>query len=260
MAEKSNQEKKSTKTDQPQQESAKRIYRSRSDRMVGGVCGGFAEYFQIDAAVVRVLWVLACFLNGLGGIAYIISWIVVPENPDQRQEAAKTTSKPKNTGLIWGTVLIVIGLFFLFEQLDFYDYYPFRWHWPHGLFGIFRFDILWPLIIILIGVIYLVNVLKKEKQSEGLKSKEISGEKKMEKKLTRSVKDKMIGGVCGGIANYFDIDPSMVRIAWVLLSIFGVIFIGVVAYIVMLIIIPEETEIATTSRAPKAASPKSQSK
>jgi len=255
MAEEKNQEKKSTIIEQPQQESAKRIYRSRSDRMLGGVCGGFAEYFHIDATLVRVLWALACFLNGLGVIAYIISWIVVPENPDQSEEAIKTASKPKNTGLIWGTVLIVIGLFFLFDQLDFFD-----WYWPHGWFGIFRFDILWPLIIIVIGVVYLVNILRKEKQAEGLKSKETSGEKKMEKKLTRSVKDKMIGGVCGGIASYLDIDPSIVRIAWVLLSIFGVVFIGVVAYIVMLIIIPEETEIETTSHAPKTASPKSQSK
>lgn len=255
MAENKKEEKQPVKVNQPQQEAPKKIFRSRTDRMLGGVCGGFAEYFNIDATLVRVLWVLACFLNGLGVLAYIISWIVVPENPNPSEATAKESSKPKNTGLIWGTVLIVIGLFFLFQQFDF-DYYPFHWFWPHRWFAVFQFDILWPLIIILIGVIYLVTVLKKEKQPENMKSKETPGGKKMEKKLTRSVKDKMIGGVCGGIANYFNTDVSIVRIAWALLTVAGGIFIGVVAYIVMLIIIPEES-VETTSSTTKAASSKS---
>ncbi|RMD87867.1 MAG: PspC domain-containing protein [Calditrichaeota bacterium] len=63
----------------------------------------------------------------------------------------------------------------------------------------------------------------------------------MQKKLTRSTKDRMIGGVCGGLANYFNIDPSIVRILWVLLTLTGPIFMGILAYIIMLIVIPEET-------------------
>lgn len=257
MATNKKEEKQPVTVNQPQQEAPKKIYRSRTDRMLGGVCGGFAEYFNIDATLMRVLWVLAGFLNGLGVLAYIISWIVVPENPNPSEESAKETSEPKNTGLIWGTVLIVIGLFFLFQQLDLFDHYPFQWYWPHRWFTVFQFDILWPLIIILIGVIYLVSVLKKEKQPEKLESKETSGGEKMEKKLTRSVKDKMIGGVCGGIANYFNIDASIIRIAWALLTLAGGLFIGVVTYIVMLIIIPEESIAEATTPAPKAASSKS---
>ncbi len=59
------------------------------------------------------------------------------------------------------------------------------------------------------------------------------------KKLRRS-KDKMLGGVCSGIAEYFDIDPTLVRIAYALLTIFSAGFPGVLAYIVLWIVIPEK--------------------
>jgi len=59
------------------------------------------------------------------------------------------------------------------------------------------------------------------------------------KRLTRS-RDKMLAGVLAGIADYFDIDPTIVRIAYVILSIASVGFPGLLAYIIMWIIIPEE--------------------
>lgn len=60
----------------------------------------------------------------------------------------------------------------------------------------------------------------------------------MEKKLYRSKTNKMIAGVCGGIGEYFNIDPTLVRLAWVLLSIPLAFFGGVLAYIIAAIIIP----------------------
>jgi len=59
------------------------------------------------------------------------------------------------------------------------------------------------------------------------------------KRLMRSKTDKMIAGVCGGIANYLNLDPTIVRVAYVLLSIFTV-FAGVLAYIILWLIMPEE--------------------
>lgn len=58
----------------------RRLYRSRTDRMVSGVSGGLAEYFDIDPALVRLLWVLAAiFSGGLAVLGYIVLWIVVPQ-------------------------------------------------------------------------------------------------------------------------------------------------------------------------------------
>lgn len=61
------------------------------------------------------------------------------------------------------------------------------------------------------------------------------------KRLSRSMKDKMIGGVCGGIANYFDIDPTLVRVGYILLSLFT-IFSGVIAYFILWIVMPIDNE------------------
>ncbi len=58
---------------------SKRLYRSRIDRMIAGVCGGLAKYFDIDPTIVRVLFVVTVFIGGAGILAYIILWIVVPE-------------------------------------------------------------------------------------------------------------------------------------------------------------------------------------
>ena len=57
----------------------KRLYRSRENRMLGGICGGIAEYFNIDPTLVRLGWVLFCALGGSGFIAYIIAAIIMPE-------------------------------------------------------------------------------------------------------------------------------------------------------------------------------------
>lgn len=57
----------------------KRVYRSRNNRIIAGVAGGLGEYFAIDAVIVRILFVLAVFLGGGGLLAYIIGWMIIPE-------------------------------------------------------------------------------------------------------------------------------------------------------------------------------------
>jgi phage shock protein C len=59
---------------------AKRLYRSRTDRMIAGVCGGLADYFGIDLVLVRVISVIAVIATGgLWFLAYILLWLFVPE-------------------------------------------------------------------------------------------------------------------------------------------------------------------------------------
>ena len=60
----------------------KKLMRSRRDRKIAGVCAGFAEYFDLDITIVRVVWLLVAIFGGGGIIAYIIAWIVVPEEPE----------------------------------------------------------------------------------------------------------------------------------------------------------------------------------
>src|SRR5690606_41314410 len=59
----------------------RRLYRSRHDRILGGVAAGVAEYFNIDPTIVRLAWLLTVLWGGAGVVLYIIAWIVVPLDP-----------------------------------------------------------------------------------------------------------------------------------------------------------------------------------
>lgn len=59
----------------------KRLYRSKDERMIWGICGGMAKYFDFDPTIIRVLWVVSLFFGGFGIIAYIILRFVIPLEP-----------------------------------------------------------------------------------------------------------------------------------------------------------------------------------
>jgi phage shock protein C len=61
---------------------AKRLYRSRNERLIAGVCGGIAEYFDIDPVIVRIVAVILLLPGGLPGfVPYVILWVIVPDAP-----------------------------------------------------------------------------------------------------------------------------------------------------------------------------------
>ena len=64
----------------------KKLYRSKSDKKLAGVCGGLAEYLNMDPTVVRLIWVLVSIFAGAGLIAYLICALIIPENPDDYVE------------------------------------------------------------------------------------------------------------------------------------------------------------------------------
>ncbi len=157
----------------------KRLYRSRDDRMIWGVCGGLAKYFGLDPTLVRIIAVILIFADGVGILAYIVMAIVVPledsktkipqdtikENVEEikgtanelgreirstftGQPADKTTSNTHRRQLnILGIVLLVIGIFLLLGSLN--------------LFWWFRWQYLWPAIIIIIGLIIIACARRK---------------------------------------------------------------------------------------------------
>jgi phage shock protein C len=58
-----------------------RLARPRLGRKIAGVCLGFSEYFDIDVTLVRVVWLITAFMTGFGFLAYLIAWIIMPEEP-----------------------------------------------------------------------------------------------------------------------------------------------------------------------------------
>ncbi len=157
----------------------KRLYRSRTDRMIWGVCGGLADYFNIDATVIRLIFVLLVFANGIGVLAYIIMAIVVPlegsksatpgevvkENvAEMRESASEIGGKVRTTvqeakeseapehkyhraRTAFGLVIIVLGALLLLSSLD--------------LFWWFHWSTLWPLVVIAIGVLLILSVRRR---------------------------------------------------------------------------------------------------
>lgn len=65
----------------------KRLYRSLKNRKIAGVCGGLAEYLNIDPVIVRLVWIIFTLAGGAGILAYILAWIVIPEEPSGETSA-----------------------------------------------------------------------------------------------------------------------------------------------------------------------------
>ena len=59
----------------------KRLYRSRTERKIAGVCGGLAAYMKIDPVVPRLVWVIFALAAGIGIVAYLVCWLVIPQEP-----------------------------------------------------------------------------------------------------------------------------------------------------------------------------------
>ena len=60
---------------------AKKLMRSRTDKKIAGVCGGFANYFYLDVTLLRILWLMLVCIGGWGVIGYLIAWIAMPQEP-----------------------------------------------------------------------------------------------------------------------------------------------------------------------------------
>lgn len=220
----------------PQGFEYKRLYRSRSTRMIAGVCGGIAEYFEIDPTLVRILFVVSCFAGGLGLWAYIIGWIVIPES-ETNSVSTVTASKAPLFGIIVGVVLVLIGFGMFLEKMSYWFF------WPGFVPPLFSWESFFALILIGLGVFLVMKVMHKDKETEiaspGIKAGRHS--------LYRSKTSRKLSGVCGGIGEYFSIDPTIVRILWVVGTLVSHILPGLIVYIVMVFIVPESPAVQEES-------------
>ena len=93
------------------------VRRSRSERVIAGVCGGLGRYLGIDPMLLRVAFIILSLANGLGLIAYVVAWVAIPEErPDQ--PAGPVPEPRRETGrLVLGGSLVVLGLVLLLDRL-----------------------------------------------------------------------------------------------------------------------------------------------
>ncbi len=152
----------------------KRLYRSSKDRMLGGVCGGLGEYFDIDPVIVRIVFVVLALANGIGILAYLVLWIVMPQeseagappratirsNIDSIGYDIRSAFQPGTTSasgggpatpghrrptaaFLLGAVLVALGVILLLDNLN--------------LLWWLRLSQLWPLVLVAAGVALLLG-------------------------------------------------------------------------------------------------------
>lgn len=226
----------------------RRLCKSRTDRMIDGVCGGIAGYFGLDATLVRIAWVLLTLFGGSGVVLYIAAMIIMP-----KEERVMNTDAPpalpgspapangKNNSRFWGILLLVLGVAWLASNFGFSIW--------HNWWG-FSWDVAIPLVLILAGVAFLfggrayltsasTTADPAAAGQEGASGSAAPPSPEEPAKLYRSRTEKKLLGVCGGLGNYMQVDPVIVRLVFVMaaLASFGIV---AVAYIVLGIVVPQQ--------------------
>ncbi len=220
----------------------RRLYKSRRDRMIDGVCGGLAEYFNIDPTIMRGIFILLVFFGGTGLFLYIGGMIVMPVNPHHLAMIQSGQMQPdnRNASRTFGIILIAIGVLFLLHNFGLFAFHHI-WHISWG--------IVLPILLIVIGmaIIYMHQQMRVKEQHQSAEQGENEGDSSMNpqqegvgyKRLYKSRHDRKLFGVCGGLGDYFTVDPTIIRILFILLTLlsFGT---GILLYIAMAIFVPEE--------------------
>lgn len=248
---------------------SKRLYKSRRNRMIDGVCGGLAEYLNVDATIVRIAWVVVTLMGGAGIILYIAAIIIIPVNPEhiappatppapppsgkrgarkkKGQKESSSSSSPESSApanatesgtdvrKFWGVLFVIVGALILLSNLGFFHMFWFGW-WN------FSWTVVFPIILVLAGAALIYHSYSQsrgEASSASGGAAGAAGEIPAVRELRRSNTDKKIFGVCGGLANYLNIDPALVRLVFVILTLasFGI---GILIYVLMAIVMPSE--------------------
>jgi len=173
------------------------------------------------------VWLVSIFLGGTGIVAYILLALILPEAPEGYESTERRhhwRELRQHSAAIWGAVLVLLGLLLLLNN---FDLFPFSLRWLWQTF----WRVFWPLVLIAIGLVLMFGVDWRGVDWRRL----IRGGQP----LYRSREDRVIAGVCGGLARYLGVDSSWVRLVWILATLFSVGF-GIIAYLIALIVLPEE--------------------
>ena len=154
-------------------EETKKLYRSKEDRVIAGVCGGLGDYFKVDPIFVRLIFIFLALLDGLGVLFYIIFIFVIPKQGEGAIDMKQTKEKIEEFGKevaghakdvagkiekdskgwmkdkrrVVGVMILLVGLFALLNKVL--------------LVSWFRWDIFWRVALIIVGVYIIIKSTKK---------------------------------------------------------------------------------------------------
>jgi len=93
------------------------VRRSRSDRVIAGVCGGVGRYLGVDPVLLRIAFIILALANGLGLIAYVVAWVAIPEERPGQPVGPVLEPRRETGRLVLGGSLVVLGLVLLLDRL-----------------------------------------------------------------------------------------------------------------------------------------------
>ncbi len=136
----------------------KRLFRSQRNKIIGGVCGGIAEYLDVDPVLIRLVWGVLFFVGGIGFLGYIIAWIIIPLRIDSsgtpyspEEPSSEVDIRPNYAvQLVIGLFLVLIGLVLLVRDW---------WYLDHFLRTVLRISwkYLIPISLVSIGIYIIVK-------------------------------------------------------------------------------------------------------
>ena len=202
----------------------KRLVRTRDDSVLAGVCGGFGQYFNLDSALVRLLWVFFTIFGGSGVLAYLVAVFIIPDESTAKDVTPRRLIDGFNDKtILWGVLVVLVGIILFFQHGDFINSI-WRHFWNSGI------NVLLAMIIIGTGVYFLYQERQKISTMFGLGA---------EMPLSLSDKDKQLAGVCGGIAKSIGMDSTIIRFFWVYGTIMSV-GIGLILYFILALVLPNK--------------------
>ncbi len=129
---------------EPKAETPRLLRRSRSERVVAGVCGGLGRYLGVDPVLLRIGFVVLAIAGGGGLILYVVSWILIPEQGEADALAAPSSSRAGSFELLIGGTLLALGVVLLLDL------------------AIPRFGkYVWPIALITMGVVVIIEASRR---------------------------------------------------------------------------------------------------
>lgn len=240
------------------------LYRHPTQKVVGGVCGGLADFLGWDPVLVRILWVVATIATGGGGfLAYAALWVMLPvgtvSGGQERPPAIEMNDRNLRTA---SYLLIGLGVLWFLSNIGIL---PWMWNGFWSVVGL----LFWPALLIGAGFLLLnrngridlrTNLhtnfqaasdrVRSTFSNRAPNSSEVkSGLNSARQRIPfkRSQQDRILMGVCGGIGQRYGIEPNLVRLIWAAFSI-GSVGTGVLLYIALGLLVPEENGVNAQSR------------
>ena len=120
------------------------VRRSRSERVIAGVCGGVGRYLGVDPVLLRIAFIILALANGLGLIAYVVAWVAIPEERPGQPIGPVPEPRRETGRLVLGGSLVVLGLVLLLDRVA-----------PN------LDELFWPVAVVAVGVAVMLVGLRR---------------------------------------------------------------------------------------------------